>query len=98
MNQQKNITPYDKSEIFETQIQPLVKKILNVCSINDIPMFFACCPSNDENVSQYIKECVSPQSHNISLSQDYFSNLIAVTLGFNTVPPIERPNISYDET
>lgn len=92
-----SVTKFNKTEIYNTQIKPLVQKVVNICSANDMPMFFACCTQNDENKSEYIKECVSPQSHDIRLSQDYFSNLIAVTLGFVTYPPVETPNISYDE-
>lgn len=92
-----NITVFNKTEIYKTQVKPLIQKAMNICSANDMPMFFACCTENDEKKSEYVKECVSPQSHGVRLSQDYFSNLIAVTLGFITYPPVETPNISYDE-
>ena len=90
------ITDYDKSKLYKDKIEPAVQQVIALCSAYDIPMFFAACVKNENGESKYQKEVVSPASHDIKLEQDYFPNLLAVTLGFTTVPPVERVNIEFD--
>jgi hypothetical protein len=88
---------FDKQELFKKYAEPIMKQLVGVCSSYDIPMFFAACVSDNGEKSEYIKEIISPESHKIKLSQDVFSDLIAVTLGFTTVPPVEKISIEYEE-
>lgn len=90
------IKSFDKEEIFETKIKPLLQEITSICSANDIPMFFSACVKETGTNSEYKNECVSPQSHGMNLSNDHFSDYIGVTLGFNTIPPFDRPDFDYD--
>ena len=95
-NIETNVNAFEKTEIFKKEIEPLLRKIRHQCSMYDIPMFFAACVADDGENSKYIKELVSPQSHSIKLSTDYFPGLVAVTLGFNVVPPMPKPEFTYD--
>lgn len=87
---------FDKSEAYQ-KVKPLIRQIVDVCSANDIPMFFTACINDNGETSRYINESVTPGSHGLKLSQNHFSDHIAVAIGFNTVPPVERPDISYDD-
>ena len=90
------IKSFDKEAVFEAKIKPLLQEITSLCSANDIPMFFSACIKETGEKSEYKNECVSPRSHGINLSNDRFSDYIGVTLGFNTIPPVERPDFDYD--
>lgn len=86
-----------RDELFKLHIEPALRQLVGLCSSYDIPMFFVAALSDVDNHTEYVKEIISPQSHQIHLSQDIFSDLIAVTLGFTTVPPVEKISIDYDE-
>lgn len=90
------VRAFDKTEVYK-KVKPLIQKVIDICSANDMPMFFTTCVKDDGHKSEYINESVTPRSHGIILSQDRFSDHIAVAIGFNTVPPVERPDISYDD-
>lgn len=93
---ENTIHTFDKTEAYQ-MVKPLIRKVIDICSANDIPMFFTACVKYDGHQSKYVNESVTPKSHGVVLSQDRFSDHIAVTIGFNTVPPVERPDISYDD-
>ncbi len=91
------ITTFDKEQFFKKNILPTVKQLVSLCSAYDIPMFFSSCVAEDGKESKYVNEAVTPESHQLKLTKDIFSDLLAVTLGFTTVPPIEKIDMSYDE-
>lgn len=40
---------YDKEQIYDEKIYPLMKKIIGICKENDIQMLFSCYLKTDEN-------------------------------------------------
>lgn len=87
---------FNKEKAYKEKVAPLMKKIIKVCAMENIPFFFASCVKDDGECSKYIKELVSPTTHQLNLSQDLFPDLVAVTLGFNTIPPIKKTEFVFD--
>ena len=49
---------YDAKEIYLNQIQPLIIQIKEICSTNQIPMFFAVATADDGEKTDYEFECI----------------------------------------
>lgn len=90
------IKEFNKTEIYKEKIEPIVQQLVGLCSAYDIPMFLAACVKDNGKTSEYKKEMVSTASHDIELANDIFPDLVAVTLGFTTIPPVNRPDIEFD--
>lgn len=40
---------YDKEQIYDEQIYPLMSKIIDICKTNDMQMLFSCYLKTDDN-------------------------------------------------
>jgi len=78
---------YDKTKDFEEEILPLVEKLRQICSLNDIPFFFSAAITNDSSGTEYRTIALTPSITGTGLKKDYFKDFINVTNGFYTIPP-----------
>ena len=92
----KAISVFDKKDVYEQEIAPIVKELLRACSINDVPVFVSCCVANSEEKAEYKHEMLAPEVRNLKLSDDLFMKFTAVTLGFETVLKNEIPEDYVD--
>lgn len=90
---EKPITPFDKSAVYKSHIEPLVAELMKQCTIYNIPMFVTCCVTNNENGSDYKNQCVAPDSHGLNLTDDNIQKHMCIQLGFDTV---YRSNDEFD--
>lgn len=79
----KKITEFDKREIYETKIEPLVNKLADFCMMQRIPFFFACCVANDKKNSEYKYDGNSPEMLGLKLNDQFFDKMLLVIHGFD---------------
>ena len=89
-----DITIYNKKNIYDEKIAPLVQQLLNICAVNDIPLFVATAPISTEEETTYKFEYNGPGHNGIILKDDKFVEYLLVTCGQKA----QRPGILYDFT
>jgi hypothetical protein len=87
---------FDKTDVFETEIQEKIDEILRICNRERIPMFFCAAVKNSPEGTEYRKEMFATSSNNILLKEDFIPKFLNVTNGFITVPPTEIVEIDFD--
>lgn len=87
---------FDRSSSFSSRIAPEIEKLINLCVLNEIPIFIAACPASDAKSSTYKFAGVSGETFNYRLANDFFGKMICVMKGFDTVQPIDESPDEYD--
>jgi hypothetical protein len=90
------INNFDKTDVFDAQIQEKVDEVLRLCNRERIPMFFCAAVKNSEEGTEYRKEMFASASNGIKLTNDYLPDFVNVTNGFSTTPPFEMLEIPID--
>ena len=80
------ITVYDKKDVFEKDILPLMRMIQLICDRENIPAFMLFAPVNSEKETPYVKAFHSPRSFGIVLADDHFAGHAKVEAGFELIP------------
>jgi hypothetical protein len=82
----EDITKYNKKEIFEAEIKPIVNNLIKLCNRERIPCFMTFLPSNtDKDLNKaYENFYLSPGQYGIHLDKDQFRDHINITVGFHT--------------
>ncbi|MBP3781720.1 MAG: hypothetical protein J6I68_00565 [Butyrivibrio sp.] len=88
---------FDKTEVYDKQIKPLIKKITDICLVNDMPIFFSCAVKNEGGATEYEKgvtvykrDGVLPGSNNINLYDDWFRLYLLIGHMGLTVTPTTK--------
>ena len=68
----KEIFPYDKTKVYQEQIEPLVEQLKIACAINDVPFFMEFAIKNDERSTTYKYEAYSANAMGKPLTKDHF--------------------------
>lgn len=92
----KNISRFDKTHEYESEVIDLVTQLRIVCNRNKIPMFVSVCIKNDENGTKYKSEMVGAASSGITLTDDKLIGFVNVLNGFDTVPKREEIDFNFD--
>jgi hypothetical protein len=87
---------FDKTYVFDSEIQERIDEIVRICNRERIPMFFCAAVKNSEEGTEYRKEMFATASNGITLKQDFIPSFLNVTNGFATVPPSEIVEIEFD--
>ena len=66
---------YDKSDIYNKEILPLIEDIKEICTMNKIPMFITVAVANDEKKTTF-KNSIIHGVTGIKLSDDRISDII----------------------
>lgn len=81
---------YDKSSVYASDIEPLVKKLTALCYEKGLPCFVSVALSNnDEGWTDYASDLVSSDKVNVELNDDHISRHVNVLNGFHTKLPDE---------
>ena len=91
------LTVFDRTEAYKKNVEPLVKKIKNECSVLHIPFFFSACVKNSEEGSVYKNESHPCGSGGYKLKDDRITPHLGITLGFRAVPKTSMEEIMMDE-
>lgn len=78
----KELTVYDHTELYNSEIVPLLKQIDIICKANKIPFLFCACVKNDQDGSEYTYEGNLCGSNNIVLNEDKMTDFVRILAGF----------------
>lgn len=92
----KNLTCFDKTDVYKDEIQDLVAKLIIACNRNKVPVFVSVCVKNDENGTTYKNEMVSAASSDIHLKDDMLVRFVNVLNGFITVPTKDEVEVEFE--
>ena len=81
----KPITKYNKENEWKKYCEEPLKKIIQYCSIYQIPCFFTVAVSNDESGTQYINDGVMTGSTDVHLKEDHIKYHMMVASGCRAV-------------
>ncbi len=90
----KELTIYDKTQLYEETILPLIKEIKKVCKLNNVPFFITTAVKNTHEKTFYENDGNLTGSNSINLKKDNFKNIIKVIHGVELKP---IGSIDYDE-
>lgn len=86
-------TIYDKSELFEEKVRPLMKQITDICRTNSIPFFFSAAVKNQVDDTKYENIALTALPMGIYLKNDQLVEHIKVSSGFIASPPDVIPDL-----
>lgn len=86
-------TEYDKSEIFNEHIAPLIDRIDGLCATYQIPFFFTAAVKNNAAGTKYENRGRTAIPLGITLMNDLLANHMMVCNGFDVVFPDVIPDI-----
>lgn len=86
-------TEFDKSEIFNEHIAPLIEKIDALCTANQIPFYFTAAVKNSAAGTTYESRARTAVPMGVSLMNDLMVNHVKVNAGFEVVFPDIIPDI-----
>lgn len=78
---------FDKEELFEQEIQPVLDHLKSLLRHYDLPFFFAVAIKSEENGTKYIYESHDVWSTSRHMKDDKIPGFIKVVNGFKTVLP-----------
>lgn len=84
---------YDKKEIFENILKPLVDQIDELCGIHQIPYFVTIAVENAADHTLYESRARTAAPMGITLTNDLLTNHVKVSAGFDVVLPDHIPDI-----
>ena len=89
------VTAFDLQTVYNNELDPLVKKMVQVCATYKIPVFISCCVKNTKEGSVYKNNAVSADTHGIVLARDYFPDFLKILLG-GKATVFEPPKDDFD--
>lgn len=81
---EKNIE-YNKTKEFKENVEPILKQLLEQCSIHGIPFFATFAVENRKDETKYISEMHSAVTNDIPLANDMIVKMANVLNGFDVV-------------
>lgn len=82
---EKTVTKYNREKEWEKYCAEPLRKIIQYCSIYQIPCFFTVAVSNDENGTKYINDGVMTGSTDVHLTEDHIKYHMMVAAGCRAV-------------
>lgn len=87
MQEQSKCIVFDKKELMEKEIQPVLDHLISLLRHHDIPYFFAAAVKSDESGTEYAFESHDNWSSACQMKDDKIPGFIKVVNGFKTVLP-----------
>lgn len=84
---------YDKSDIFESKILPLLDEMERICVREQIPFFCSFATANEENKTKYEHRARTAAPMGFTLTNDLLVNHVKVCAGFEVIIPESMPEI-----
>ena len=86
-------TIFDKTDVYQSEIAPLVKQKDELCGRNQIPFFFCAAVANDEEKTSYENQTRTGLPMGVHLTNDQMTNHVKVAAGFDVILPDVIPDI-----
>lgn len=91
---------FDKTEIYESKIAPLVEELILQCNKERLPLFISIGVANSEKETIYKSDLLSPFTYGFSVTDDKSTEYLNVINGFKTYLPVgasaENDNDMHD--
>lgn len=87
---------FNKEEIFNQEIAPIVQELKSACFKQGIPMFLSCAVKDAKPDTEYINEMVSPSQLNVTLGDDKIAEMVKILNGFVAVPETKPLELEFD--
>ncbi len=78
------IAKFDKSEVYETEVEPLMQELLKVCNINRIPLFACAAIRSSKDDTEFKAIALNPAQYGYSLKVNKFSDFTNIMNGAET--------------
>ena len=82
-----HLTRYNRQADWNTHCAPVLQKLVDLCSIYEIPLFATACIRNSCDGSEYVADMVSPDVRDIILKDDHIPRHLAVLRGYDVHLP-----------
>ncbi len=82
-----HLTLYNRQADWNTHCAPVLQKLVDLCSIYEIPLFATACIRNSCDGSEYVADMVSPDVRDIILKDDHIPRHLAVLRGYDVHLP-----------
>ena len=82
-----HLTLYNRQADWNTHCAPVLQKLVDLCSIYEIPLFATACIRNSCYGSEYVADIVSPDIRDIILKDDHIPRHLAVLRGYDVHLP-----------
>lgn len=89
------ITAFDLQTVYNNELEPLIRKMGQVCATYKLPMFVSCCVKNTKEGSLYKNNAVTADTHGMVLAHDYFPDFLRILLG-GKATVFEPPKDDFD--
>ena len=87
MKDQSKYIVFDKKDIYEKEIKPVIEHLTSLLRHHDMPYFFAAAIRSDEDGTEYAFESKDNWSVAAHMKDDKIPGFIKVVNGFRTVLP-----------
>ena len=87
MKEEIRYITFDKQEVFQKEIQPVVKHLTSLLRHYEIPYFLAAAVRSDDAGTEYVFESHDEWSTSSRMKDDKIPGFIKVVNGFRTVLP-----------
>ena len=74
-------TEYDKKELFNEKMAPLIAEMKKICKLNKVPFFISVATANKRGETSYYTDGVMPGSNSIKLYDDQYRKYLLVIQG-----------------
>lgn len=89
------VTAFDLQTVYNNELEPLIRKMGQVCATYKLPMFVSCCVKNTKEGSLYKNNAVTADTHGMVLAHDYFPDFLRILLG-GKATVFEPPKDDFD--
>lgn len=79
-------TIYDKTELYEHKVRPLIEEIKKICQVNQLPFVCSCATSNKDGETHYENDGVLTGSNGIVLYDDRMVKFLLCLQGAKLAP------------
>jgi len=77
----KAITPFNKTDIFQTQVIPLLDRIRDICHKNQIPYYFTAAVQSTNKDTEYFQAGETAPPMGLEVKQDLIVEHIKIGTG-----------------
>jgi len=81
---------FDKKEFYQSDIEPIIKKLTIMCYDHHLPMFVAVAIKDDGENTEYANDMVSAYTASATLSDNRIAKFVNVVNGYSVVAPLNN--------
>lgn len=88
---------YDKKDLYNKEIAPLLRELLVACDRYQIPMFATFAIGDTGKDTVYQSEMISSMNAGVRLSEDLLPKHVNILNGFDVVPYLDVKTLDLEE-